>query len=118
MTNSPINDRGLYSLFAGCHHLEILSLSSCHILASEDLDLIATSPSAKRLKYLCLAQFQNATDAGLAEIARGCPNLEVFLIHYAPGITNHGVQYLASGCEKLEWIKVVGCRNVTLGVLD
>ncbi|KND02099.1 uncharacterized protein SPPG_02598 [Spizellomyces punctatus DAOM BR117] len=118
MTNSPINQHGLLSLLAGCHNLEALSLSSCHMLHDDSLIAITKSPCAANLKYLCVSQYQNASDSGLALLGEGCPNLKVFLIHYGLSITNSGIRALAEACQNIEWIKIIGCRNVTLGVLD
>lgn len=118
MSNGFIHANGLRSLLNGCHNLESLSLSSCHILSDEDIRLFTTYPCASLLKYLCLSQFTNATDAALARIGSGCPRLEVFLIHHGLGITDRGLQSLAASCTKLKWLKVQGCRNVSLGALD
>ncbi|KAI9093127.1 hypothetical protein DFS34DRAFT_596337 [Phlyctochytrium arcticum] len=118
ITNSSLTRKGIQSLVSGCHHLEVLSLSSCHVIADEDLEFLVAAPCASYLRYLCLLQAPNVTDIGLAVLACHLPGLETFLIHHNNSITDAGVGELAARCKRLQWIKLVGCQNVTLGVLD
>ncbi|KAI9017011.1 hypothetical protein BC832DRAFT_543391 [Gaertneriomyces semiglobifer] len=116
--NGYITIDGLSSLIRGCQNIERLSLASCHLFGDDEIELITGSEFAAKLKYLCLMQYTPATDEQLFRLAHHLPNLEIIVIHHAERITNAGIQAFAGQCHRLRWVKILGCRQVTLGVLD
>ena len=53
------------------------------------------------------------TDAALAEIGDGCPNLRYLNLSWCLGATDAGVEAVADTCRDLELLSVHGNRNVT-----
>jgi hypothetical protein len=93
---------------------------------------LAALPHAPHFEYLAFGEMKNITNIGMQSFnVSRWRSLKVLQIHYAPLITDAGLQYIMtpvhvdSGStssvdyfEKLQWVKVVACGRVSLGGLD
>ncbi|KAL1546207.1 F-box/LRR-repeat protein 3-like [Salvia divinorum] len=130
---TALPSHALHALATACANLEALDLSYCTPFG--DLEAAAIAPAA-RLRDLNLDKCLNITDAGLAKVAAGCPELDSLSLKWCFDVTDIGIQLLSkkclhlkrldisylkvsneslrwiSGMEKLETLQMVGCGSV------
>jgi serine/threonine protein kinase len=103
--NNQVTDAGLVC-FKDCEGLTKLELLGTSV---SDAGL-AHFKDRKDLEHLALSS-STFTDAGLAHFG-GCKNLRVLYLHNTQ-VTDPGLASLLKGCEKLEWLNLEGCKQVT-----
>lgn len=95
--------------------LTALNLSNCGAGVTDSV-IEHVSLAAPRLRHLNLRRSGNVSDAAVAALARGCPDLETLVVGLPDGfiqsnkITDTSMGALAKGCRQL---RVVVCRGQT-----
>ncbi|XP_057792263.1 F-box/LRR-repeat protein 3 [Salvia miltiorrhiza] len=130
---TALRSHALGALVRSCPNLHTLDVSYC--TAFGDLEAAALS-SAAGLRDLNLDKCLNISDAGLAKVAVGCPELRSLSLRWCFGVTDIGIQLLSNKClhlkrldisylkvsseslrwisemERLETLQMVGCGSV------
>jgi serine/threonine protein kinase len=105
LSNNQVTDAGLVC-FKDCEGLTRLELLGTSVSNAG----LAHFKDRKDLAHLALSS-STFTDAGLAHFG-GCKNLRVLYLHNTQ-VTDPGLASLLKGCEKLEWLNLEGCKQVT-----
>lgn len=115
MLNAPLEPNDIAAVTTSLLTLTSLSLANC-----DKLDIASFSssqPFPRNLQYLVLSQLRNLRDDDIAQLASQLPELRILGFHGARHITDEGIAHLTTH-NKLEWIKVMGCMALSLGVFD
>jgi len=104
----------VYTIVEGCPNLLPMNLQHT---AKGDRYLAAVAATwGPGLESLDLSGFYQITDAGLATIVEGCPNLKSLKSLELWGcnqITDSGLATIVEGCPKLESLDLSDCNQIT-----
>ncbi|KAK3119884.1 hypothetical protein QOZ80_9AG0677150 [Eleusine coracana subsp. coracana] len=101
------NSKCLPNILARCPYLKRISLAGLRELP----DNLAMSGSS--LRSLSLYCCSGMTDAGLAQVAIGCPNLVIVELQTCFNITDSGLESLSKGCHALKSLNVASCMEIS-----
>jgi hypothetical protein len=104
-----VNDEIIASLLEG-KQIRSLSLSSCVGLSSHAVQLIAVM--CPKIEHLTLKSLRFVTDAGVAAIIKGCPNLQTLDLSGTP-ITDVSIPLLLRAYPNIEAISVEDCHSLS-----
>jgi hypothetical protein len=107
----PSQVETLLSLLPNLLHL---SLANCDGLTTA---FFSSNPFPSSVTTLSLSHLRGMTDDDLPLLSRNLPDLELISLHFARHLTDSGIAHLGAH-PKLEWIKFVGCRGLSLAVGD
>lgn len=104
---SEITDEGISALVQKCMGLLRIHLGNSLLNGS------GFKFAQCRLQILSLESAPQLTDAGLSDIAHGCPDLHTIVLGLCKHITDEGLSSLASGCPKMQNITLSMCPKIT-----
>ena len=100
-----------------------LALESLHLLSRTfflhscdqitDAGLATIAAGCPDLETLYLDSCEQITDAGLATIGAGCPDLKSLHLDSCEQITDAGLATIAAGCPYLEYLSLTNCNWIT-----
>jgi hypothetical protein len=120
--STQLTERELSELSA-LTDLKKLDLSGCRGVTDAIIEAIANS-CGKTLEEINLSHTPDSgfkaeplvcrvTDAGLATLARKCPQLQCITLRCCNTITDQGIKDLASGCRYLRKVDLAKCKSLT-----
>jgi hypothetical protein len=92
-----------------CQSITQLGITGCEKITDEAVKYFGNLPYLTRVDISVNPQLSNAS---LAAISAGCPNLEELDIHNCPKITDTGVNMILTSCHKLVSFLTSGCPRV------
>jgi len=107
--SSGFGDQGVSSIFSSLTRLEILDLCGTGQLTDNGLKP-CISTKHPRLRKLNLGWCPKLTDDSLVSIASGCENLEYVYLLGNPNMTMEGLTALSRGCSRICGLDVCGLR--------
>ncbi|KAF0689499.1 Aste57867_19056 [Aphanomyces stellatus] len=105
-----LTDAGLTRLAAHCPNLRVVDLNNCGLLT--DVSVAALAQCA-HLAWVNLAWCENVTDAGVLDMAKGCPELEEVVLTYCSQLTDATLRGLVAHCPRLRCLHLNGCTSMT-----
>jgi hypothetical protein len=109
----PITDETMQCLLEGGKEICSLNLSSCQLLTSASIDLIALM--CPKIQYLILRSLSCVTDPQIAAIIRGCPNILSLDISETM-ITDRSIPLLLKAYPNIHSLLVQDCRLLSTAV--
>ena len=110
-TRRPGGDVGLEGLLRRFRAVRSLTLERCDGVT--DAGLATIGEGCPELESLDLSSCNGFTDAGLATIGAGCPNLKSLDLHSCKQITDAGLATIGAACPELESLDLNGCHMIT-----
>ena len=112
LTGTCVTNIGICSVSDYCHHLKILIISRCRKLTGEGFGFI--TEAFKNLEYLNMsANYEGITDKGIQILTRKCNALKHLDISDSSSITDISIFTIADSCKNLTILIAEGCIRVT-----
>ena len=77
-----------------------------------DAGLWDIATGCPNLKWLDVSQCEEVTDVGLEQLAACCPNLNRVRLRFCPRVTDTGIEKLATGCPNLSHLDISHDREL------